>query len=158
MPIYGKKASQYFKEIVLQLKLIKNIKNTINRLQIGQSSINLKIKFCPLFELLSFHFFEGLPHFWEDTFTVFLFASLILNKWNFLDKKCASIIFKCVVIEESKSVLIVVVQSLSHVQLFVTPWTVTLQASLACCISEILVKSMSVEMVMLKTQSYQLIL
>ena len=56
MPIYGKKASQYFKEIVLQLKLIKNIKNTINRLQIGQSSINLKIKFCPLFELLSFHF------------------------------------------------------------------------------------------------------
>ena len=33
MLIYGKKASQYFKAIVLQLKLIKNIKNTIKRVK-----------------------------------------------------------------------------------------------------------------------------
>ena len=109
---------------------------------------------------LIFSFIEGLLHFWGNTFTVFLFASLILNKRNFLKKKkkvqvqSSSVWLK----EESKSFPIVVVQSLSHVQLFVTSWTVALQASLSCSISRSLVKSISIELVMLKSQSYQLIL
>ena len=109
---------------------------------------------------LIFSFIEGLPDFWGDTFTVFLFASLILNKWNFLGKKKKVQVQSLSVwlIEESKSFLIVVVQSLSHVQLFVAPWTIALWASLSSSVSWSLVKSMSVELVMLKTQSYQLIL
>ena len=41
-----------------------------------------------------------------------------------------------------------VVQSLSHVQLFATPWTVTCQASLSFTISWRFLKIMSIEMVM----------
>ena len=44
---------------------------------------------------------------------------------------------------------IVVVQSLSHVQLFATPWTAAYQASLFFTISLNLLKSMSIEKVML---------
>ena len=40
------------------------------------------------------------------------------------------------------------VQSLSHVQLFVTPWTVTRQASLFITNSQSLLKLMSMELVM----------
>ena len=40
------------------------------------------------------------------------------------------------------------VQSLSHVQLFVTPWTVACQASLSFTISWSLLKLMSIEAVM----------
>ena len=43
----------------------------------------------------------------------------------------------------------VVVQSLSHVQLFVTPWTAAHQASLSSTISPSLLKLMSNESVML---------
>ena len=43
---------------------------------------------------------------------------------------------------------VVVVQSLSHVQLFVTPWIVSCQASLSFTISRSLLKLMSVESVM----------
>ena len=42
----------------------------------------------------------------------------------------------------------IVVQSLSHVLLFVTPWTVVHQASLSFCISWSLLKLMSIELVM----------
>ena len=42
----------------------------------------------------------------------------------------------------------VVVQSLSHVRLFVTPWTAALQASLSFTISWNLLKLMSIELVM----------
>ena len=42
----------------------------------------------------------------------------------------------------------VVVQSLSHVQLFVTPWTAACQASLSFAISQSLLKLMSVEVMM----------
>ena len=42
----------------------------------------------------------------------------------------------------------VVVQSLSHVRLFVTPWTVARQASLSFTISWSLLKLMSIESVM----------
>ena len=44
--------------------------------------------------------------------------------------------------------LVVVVQSLSHVQLFVTPWTAACQASLTFTISWCLLRLMSIESVM----------
>ena len=43
---------------------------------------------------------------------------------------------------------ILVVQSLSHVRLFATPWTIARQASLSFTISQSLVKLMSIELVM----------
>ena len=44
--------------------------------------------------------------------------------------------------------MIVVVQSLSHVRLFATPWTTTCQASLSFTISQSWLKLMSIESVM----------
>ena len=44
--------------------------------------------------------------------------------------------------------LVVVVQSLSHVQLFAIPWTAACQASLSFTISLSLLKLMSIELVM----------
>ena len=49
----------------------------------------------------------------------------------------------------SQFFVVVVVQSLSHVQLFATPWTVAHQASMSFSISQSLLKLMSIEMVML---------
>ena len=46
-------------------------------------------------------------------------------------------------------VIVVVVQWLSHVCFFATPWTVAHQASLSCTISRSLLKFMSIELVML---------
>ena len=43
---------------------------------------------------------------------------------------------------------VIVVQSLSHVQLFVTPWTAARQASLSFTVSLSLLKLMSIESVM----------
>ena len=43
---------------------------------------------------------------------------------------------------------LVVVQSLSRVQLFATPWTAAHQASLSSTISQSLLKLMSIELVM----------
>ena len=48
---------------------------------------------------------------------------------------------------------LVVTQSLSHVQLFVTPWTAACQASLPFTISWSLLKLMSIESVMPPNQS-----
>ena len=42
----------------------------------------------------------------------------------------------------------IVVQSLSHVRLFVTPWTTAHQASLSFTVSQSLLKLMSIESVM----------
>ena len=47
----------------------------------------------------------------------------------------------------SRLVYFVVVQSLSHVRLFATPWTATRQASLSFTISKSLLKLMSIESV-----------
>ena len=44
--------------------------------------------------------------------------------------------------------VLVVVQSRSHVQLFVTPWTASRQASVSLTISQSLLKLMSIESVM----------
>jgi len=44
--------------------------------------------------------------------------------------------------------MVVVVQSLSHVWLFVTPWTAARQASLTITISQSLLRLMSIESVM----------
>ena len=46
------------------------------------------------------------------------------------------------------AIMIIVVQSLSHVWLFVTPWTAVCQASLSFTISQSLFKFMSIESVM----------
>ena len=46
-------------------------------------------------------------------------------------------------------IVVVVVQSLSHVQLFETPWTAACQASLSFIVSHSLLKFMSIELVML---------
>ena len=45
--------------------------------------------------------------------------------------------------------VVIVVQSLSHVQLFTTPWTAAHQASLSFTISQSLFKFLSIELVML---------
>ena len=45
-------------------------------------------------------------------------------------------------------IFVVVVQSLSHVRLFVTPWTAAHQSSLSFAISQNLLKLMSIELVM----------
>ena len=45
--------------------------------------------------------------------------------------------------------VVIVVQSLSRVRLFVTPWTVALQAPLSSIISQSLLKFMSIESMML---------
>ena len=49
----------------------------------------------------------------------------------------------------SDGIFVIAVQWLSHVQLFVTPWTVAVQASLCSTISWSLLKFMSTESVML---------
>ena len=47
------------------------------------------------------------------------------------------------------AVVVVVIQSLNHVQLFVTPWTAAHQASPSFTISQSLLKFLSIELVML---------
>ena len=51
----------------------------------------------------------------------------------------------------------VVVQLLSHVRLFATPWTAARQASLPFTVSQSLLKFMSVESVMLSNHVLQLL-
>ena len=51
-------------------------------------------------------------------------------------------------------VIVVLVQSLSRVQLFVTPWTAARQASLSFTISWSLLNLMSIESVMLSNHCY----
>ena len=51
-------------------------------------------------------------------------------------------------LDKYKTTLVVVVQSLSHVWLFVTPWTAAQQATLSFTISRSLLKLMSIESVM----------
>ena len=50
--------------------------------------------------------------------------------------------------EPGNKTTIVVVQSLSHVQLFATPWTAACQASLSFTMAQSLLKLMSIESVM----------
>ena len=63
------------------------------------------------------------------------------NPWPFL-KSCLSRVW------QSVSALTSLVQSLSHVRLFATPWTTALQAFLSFTISQSLLKLMSIESVM----------
>ena len=53
-----------------------------------------------------------------------------------------------VYIDEDVVIVVVVVQLLSHVQLFATPWTAACQASLPFTISQSLLKLKSIESVM----------
>ena len=52
------------------------------------------------------------------------------------------------ILKYTVTMFVAVVQSLSHVQLFVTPWTTALQASLSFTISQSLLNLMSIESVM----------
>ena len=56
--------------------------------------------------------------------------------------------YKCFIVSDMIFVTFVVVQLLSHVRLFVTPWTAAHQASLSFTISQSLLKLMSIESVM----------
>ena len=60
--------------------------------------------------------------------------------------------FKCVIIFWNLDLevlkIYVVVQSISHAQLFVTPWTAACQASLSFAISQSLLRLMSIELMM----------
>ena len=66
--------------------------------------------------------------------------------YHHLKLGCIFNIFKSICLSLNISV---VVQSLSHVRLFVTPWTAAYQASLSFIISQSLLKFMSIELVML---------
>ena len=56
-----------------------------------------------------------------------------------------------------QSIIVVVVQSLSRVRVFATPWTTTRQASLFLTISQSLPKFMSIELVMsIESSQYQI--
>ena len=55
-------------------------------------------------------------------------------------------------------IVVVVVQSLSHVQLFVTPWTSAYLASLSFTISQSLLRLMSIEFIELMIPSHPLLL
>ena len=54
----------------------------------------------------------------------------------------------CLWMEEENVGFVIVVQSQSHIRLFVTPWTAAHQASLSSTISQSLLKLMSIELVM----------
>ena len=64
--------------------------------------------------------------------------------WKFLIKLTYSLF--------DSSTIVIVVQSLGHVRLFVTPWTSACQASLSFTISLSLLKLMSIESVILSNQ------
>ena len=81
------------------------------------------------------------------------------RSWRFFGSIQYDENFKAYSFESSKSLhsyykmtvylwVFVVVQSLSHVQLFATPWTAECQASLSFTISQILLKLASIESVM----------
>ena len=73
-----------------------------------------------------------------------------MTKW-LLTNKCINKIWysystkSCLVIKRNEVLIYAIVQSLSHVRLFVTPWTAALQASLSFIISQSLLKLMSIE-------------
>ena len=65
-------------------------------------------------------------------------AGLICGSESSLEKRMAT-----------QSCTVVVVQSLSHVRLFATPWTAACQASLSFTLSQIWLKFMSIKSMML---------
>ena len=78
---------------------------------------------------------------------MFIFLWTIMNYWQFYElvwtiKKQFLSIF------HNQLLLGFIFQSLSHVQLFVTPWTAPRLASLFCSISWSLLKLLSIELVM----------
>ena len=79
----------------------------------------------------------------------FFSLSLILSN---LKMMCLSVVFTFPVLgmhQASWICVFIVVQSLSHVQFFVPPWTAAHQASLSFTVSPSLLKFMSIESVML---------
>jgi len=67
-----------------------------------------------------------------------------------VDSECSHEIKICLLLGRNAmtNLVVIVVQSLSHLQLFVTPWTAACQASLSFIISWSLLKLMSIESVM----------
>ena len=78
---------------------------------------------------LSFLFFG---RFWEGLVLIIIRMFSRIHQWTIL----------------SWTYVVVIVQSLSHVQLFVTPWTASCQASLSFSISSSLLRLVSIELVM----------
>ena len=63
---------------------------------------------------------------------------------------CCNLFFSATILQSCSLLCVVVfVQLLSHVQLFVTPWTAALQASLCFTVSQSLLSFMSTESMML---------
>ena len=91
---------------------------------------------------------------WADTSRASLLSIYTISlEWSFLTTSTHVICQFCKVFFKKDMFVhfiqhVVVVQSLSHVQLFVTPWTAACQASLSFTISQSLLKLMSIESVM----------
>ena len=66
--------------------------------------------------------------------------------WHLND--CNTITFFQLLKSNSFATIVAVVQLLSHVQLFATPWTAAYQASLSCTISQNLLKLMFTDSMM----------
>ena len=83
---------------------------------------------------------------------VVVWAAKLFEEFNlFWWEGCIFWVFQPGLLEspwESLALGFVVVQSLSHIRLFVTPWTAARQASLSFTISQSLLKLMSIELVM----------
>ena len=118
----------------------------------------------------------------KETLDCSLLLMLPFDVWNWHDQSCCSLLgtmrrpqeqpqprmlhhrfaprtsyfqTSCLIRWRTTICIIVVFQSLSHLQLFVTPWTAPHQASLSFTISQSLLKFMSIEWVMLsKTISF----
>ena len=87
--------------------------------------------------ILKVFMLTGYLYFFFDEVSLYLFD-------NFLQLK----IFSFFINKLCNACIISSVQSLSHVRLFVTPWTATRQASLSITSSQSLPKVMSIELVM----------
>ena len=68
---------------------------------------------------------------------------------KFRHRKITSVVETLEELEALGTIVVAVVQSLSHVRLFATPWIVACQVPLSSTISQSLLKFMSTELVML---------
>jgi len=68
---------------------------------------------------------------------------------KFRHREITSVVETLEELEALCTIVVAVVQSLSHVRLFATPWIVACQAPLSSTISQSLLKFMSTELVML---------
>ena len=91
---------------------------------------------------------NDVEHLFMYLFHVCVTVEKCIFKFNVHFLKWAVCFFVVVVVNILYIFQIVVVQSLSHVRLFATPWTAACQASLSFTISRSLLELMSIESVM----------